>query len=94
LRCCFSESYQVSDDQLLPEELARFFFVQFIDALAYMHARNVAHRDLKLSNTLLSGDEPPRIKMCDFGLSRDFGGGGSAQENELMNAYTTVGSEC
>lgn len=28
-------------------------------------------RDLKLDNTLLSDDEPPLIKLCDFGFARE-----------------------
>ncbi len=33
----------------------------------------VAHRDIKLDNTLLSGHNPPYIKICDFGFARGFG---------------------
>jgi len=32
-----------------------------------MHSLNIAHRDLKLENILLSEDF--KIKLCDFGLS-------------------------
>jgi serine/threonine protein kinase len=37
-------------------------------ALAYLHARGIIHRDLKLENLLLT--ENNRVKVCDFGLSR------------------------
>ncbi|KAG1342339.1 serine/threonine-protein kinase SAPK1 [Cocos nucifera] len=30
----------------------------------------ICHRDLKLENTLLDGNEAPRIKICDFGYSK------------------------
>jgi serine/threonine protein kinase len=33
-----------------------------------------AHRDLKLDNTLLSGRDPPVIKLCDFGFAKDWEG--------------------
>ncbi len=29
-------------------------------------------RDLKLDNTLLTDDNPPLIKLCDFGFSREW----------------------
>ena len=29
-------------------------------------------RDLKLDNTLLSGDDPPIVKLCDFGFAKDW----------------------
>jgi polo-like kinase 4 len=47
---------------------------QLVSALSYMHARNVIHRDLKLSNVLISGNvragwAEARVKLCDFGLA-------------------------
>lgn len=60
----------MSESQLLPEATARYFFIQFIRGLNYMHRNRVAHRDVKLSNVLLTSDDPPRIKICDFGLSK------------------------
>jgi serine/threonine protein kinase len=47
---------------------------QLVSALSYMHARNVIHRDLKLSNVLITGNvragwAEARVKLCDFGLA-------------------------
>ena len=36
-------------------------------------------RDLKLDNTLLSDDEPPLLKLCDFGFARQWEGQNNAQ---------------
>lgn len=39
----------------------------------YCHKRNVAHRDLKLDNTLLNQKDPPYVKICDFGFAKLMG---------------------
>ncbi|ESO03855.1 hypothetical protein HELRODRAFT_79615 [Helobdella robusta] len=51
----------------LDETQAKSWLNQIINALSYMHSRNVAHRDLKLENLLLF-DNCTRIKLCDFGF--------------------------
>mmetsp|Transcript_29773 Transcript_29773/g.73782 ORF Transcript_29773/g.73782 Transcript_29773/m.73782 type:complete len:362 (+) Transcript_29773:574-1659(+) len=52
------------------EDEARFFFQQLISGLEYCHHHGVAHRDLKLENTLIDGSPAPRLKICDFGYSK------------------------
>ncbi|CAD7925265.1 unnamed protein product [Amoebophrya sp. A25] len=41
---------------------------QMFDGLVYLHGKNVLHRDLKLSNLLLSNSG--ELKIADFGLAR------------------------
>ena len=43
---------------------------KLLSALAFLHARWVAHRDVKLSNLLYDG--AGRLRLCDFGLARFF----------------------
>lgn len=54
----------------LTEDEARYYFKQLISAVEYCHGHNVAHRDLKLDNTLLDSHDPPYLKLCDFGFAK------------------------
>lgn len=58
---------------LMSEDEGRFLFKQIISAVDYCHRNHVAHRDLKLDNTLLTADKPPMVKICDFGFARGWG---------------------
>lgn len=53
----------------LKEDVAKYFFKQIIEGLAYIHhSKLIVHRDIKLDNILL--DANGRIKICDFGVSK------------------------
>lgn len=68
----------------LSEDEARYFFKQFLSAVKYCHTHCVAHRDLKLDNTLLDSSNPPIIKICDFGFAKTW--------NEEANMFTQIGT--
>lgn len=81
----------VGPGRILSEEHARFFFLQFADAVRYLHDHDCAHRDIKLSNILLTSDDPPRIKLADFGLSRD--GGYRLDPSTFLSSGTALSTE-
>ena len=47
---------------------ARFYTACALLGLEHMHARGIAHRDVKPANMLLDGEG--YVKLCDFGLSK------------------------
>ncbi|KAH7728601.1 CAMK protein kinase [Aphelenchoides avenae] len=52
----------------IEEPNAARMYRQLCEAVHYLHARGVAHRDIKLENILL--DDKCDIKLADFGFSR------------------------
>ncbi|OJT11418.1 hypothetical protein TRAPUB_12062 [Trametes pubescens] len=54
----------------LGEPEAQHLTYQMCDALAYVHGQGIAHRDLKPENVLLTDDQPPMVKVADFGLAK------------------------
>ncbi|KAG5642826.1 hypothetical protein DXG03_002057 [Asterophora parasitica] len=54
----------------LSEPMAQHITYQLCDALSYIHSQQVTHRDLKPENVLLTKDNPPIVKVADFGLAK------------------------
>jgi serine/threonine protein kinase len=45
---------------------------QILSAAAYLHSRNIVHRDLKHQNILFVNNEEIDIKIIDFGLAKKY----------------------
>lgn len=52
----------------IPENQTRLWFQQMVLGLKYLHSLNIAHRDLKCENVLIS--KRMNIKLADFGFAR------------------------
>lgn len=73
---------QLEDDMLemivstpekrLNERITKFLTYQILEALKYLHGKNIAHCDLKPENVLLveRRSQFPQIKLCDFGFAK------------------------
>ncbi|KAK6933482.1 PDK1-type, PH domain [Dillenia turbinata] len=56
---------QITRKGCLPEDEARFYAAEVVDALEYIHSMGLIHRDIKPENLLLTSDG--HIKIADFG---------------------------
>jgi serine/threonine protein kinase len=63
----------MSADAGLPAESVLRYGVQIASALARAHDRGIVHRDLKTANIVVTSDG--LVKVLDFGLSKQVGGG-------------------
>lgn len=62
----------VANSGRFSEEVARYYFTQFMSALDYMHQNNCCHRDLKPENIML--DSEFNLKVADFGFAAPVAG--------------------
>lgn len=51
----------------IPETLAKVFFHQLLDAVAFMHGKGIIHRDIKPGNIMFGANDV--IKLTDFGVA-------------------------
>lgn len=56
-----------TENSRMTEIEAKPLFKQLIEAVSYLHSRNICHRDIKIDNILLTAEQV--VKLIDFGFS-------------------------
>jgi serum/glucocorticoid-regulated kinase 2 len=59
------------------EDQAKFYFLEILIGLDYIHKKDIIYRDLKPENLLLAADG--HVKIADFGLAKPLMGRQTAQ---------------
>ena len=64
-------TYQICDALAVSTSSARRTSMRPHSLLVqYVHSLGICHRDLKPENVLLTDDQPPVVKVADFGLAK------------------------
>jgi serine/threonine protein kinase len=70
----------------MPEHKVMKYFIELCDAVRYIHAREIIHRDIKSPNIFITEDNT--AKLGDFGLCVQ------AKAIVTKAKYSTVGTDC
>ncbi|KAL2860937.1 kinase-like domain-containing protein [Aspergillus lucknowensis] len=54
----------------IQEDMVQTISRQVLHALRYLHRRKITHRDIKPDNILIASQDPLKVKLSDFGLSK------------------------
>lgn len=85
MELCTGGDLESRIDTMTEERLA-VAMEQLFSGLAYMHLRNVSHRDLKLENIMYENEkDDAAIKLIDFGLSQHI-----TQNEKMSRAVGTI----
>ncbi|XP_076046653.1 cyclin-dependent kinase 10-like isoform X2 [Oratosquilla oratoria] len=70
---CEQDLASLLDNMQMPfmESQVKCIIIQVMKGLAYLHSKQIIHRDLKVSNLLLNN--VGTLKIADFGLARELG---------------------
>ena len=63
--------YLQSESGPIPEPKAVKMMLQMLDAIGYMHSKNIIHRDIKPGNFIITPEN--EIKIIDFGIAQIMG---------------------
>ncbi|KOS13538.1 cmgc mapk protein kinase [Malassezia pachydermatis] len=79
--CDADLSQIINSRQALSEAHIKYFMVQLIRAVYYMHSAHIIHRDIKPGNLLVNAN--CYLQVCDFGMSRAF----ETDDNDYLSKH-------
>ncbi|KAG9472586.1 hypothetical protein GDO78_018425 [Eleutherodactylus coqui] len=69
--CCGEELLdRLFRKHTITEKEVKMYIRQLLEAVAYLHDRNILHLDIKPSNILMVHRDQDDIKLCDFGFAQ------------------------
>lgn len=79
--------------RLIKEQHVRVIFRQIVDAIHYVHGKNILHRDLKVQNIFLMLDG--MVKIGDFGIAKQLAQatGGVRKANTVLGTPYYISPE-
>ncbi|KAL4399257.1 MAP kinase [Malassezia pachydermatis] len=80
--CDADLSQIINSRQALSEAHIKYFMVQLIRAVYYMHSAHIIHRDIKPGNLLVNAN--CYLQVCDFGMSRAF----ETDDNDYLSKHS------
>eukprot|EP00178_Gracilaria_changii_P002042 TRINITY_DN1300_c0_g1_i1.p1 TRINITY_DN1300_c0_g1~~TRINITY_DN1300_c0_g1_i1.p1 ORF type:complete len:634 (-),score=105.65 TRINITY_DN1300_c0_g1_i1:5701-7335(-) len=77
----------ITENDHLSEKNSKQVIREVLQAVHYLHARGIVHRDVKPENILcVNRGWPLRVKITDFGLSKSVGGLGDDDAQRVMRS--------
>lgn len=79
---------KLQNRKTLPESLVAEIIYQLLLTIAYIHEKNIVHKDIKLENILLESDKGWNIKLADFGNAAHLERNALLNDNFFTPEYT------
>jgi eukaryotic-like serine/threonine-protein kinase len=79
-------------DKRLTVAQTAFLLSPIVDALGAAHQAGIVHRDLKPENIFIEAEEPPRVRLLDFGVARFYEPPANTGDVPLTGVGTLIGT--
>jgi serine/threonine-protein kinase len=65
------------DERVFTPSESLAMLLRILDIVAYVHSQGVVHRDIRIGNVIIDGDD---VHLIDFGLARELGAGQTMED--------------